>query len=162
MTVDPAVESDDAIAIVGIGGLFPGAETLDQFWASIREGIDSVSDVPAGRWLVDPAQAFDLRIGREDHVYSTRAGSVTLPHVDAEGFDLDGRSLEGLDPVFRLALFVAREAWRDSKTDKVDRSRVGVVFGNIVVPTETASAWGREVLGAAFEEGLVLPQTSID
>ncbi len=34
----------------------------------------------------------------------------------------------------------------------VDRNRVGVVFGNIVLPTQTASALSREILGAVFEE----------
>ena len=36
----------------------------------------------------------------------------------------------------------------------VDRARVGVIFGNIVLPTETASALSRELLGRLFEEGL--------
>ena len=29
---------NDTIAIVGIGGLFPGADTLEQFWANVAMG----------------------------------------------------------------------------------------------------------------------------
>ena len=36
----------------------------------------------------------------------------------------------------------------------VDRGRVGVVIGNIALPTETSSALARETLGRTFEEGL--------
>src|SRR5262249_14312404 len=33
------------------------------------------------------------------------------------------------------------------------------VFGNIVLPTETASAWSRQVLGSGWEERLGLPSS---
>ena len=65
--------------------------------------------------------------------------------------------LERLDPVFQLALHVARQAWRDARTDRVDRRRAGVIFGNIVLPTETPRRWSREVLASAFEEQLGRP-----
>ncbi|HKI20067.1 MAG TPA: beta-ketoacyl synthase N-terminal-like domain-containing protein, partial [Isosphaeraceae bacterium] len=148
------MEPDGAIAIVGIGGLFPGADTLEQFWANVRDCVDATNEVPPGRWLIDPSQAFDARIALADHVYSTRVGFVARPRLDAAGFDLDGPLLERLDPLFHLALYAAREAWRDARTIDVDRRRVGVVFGNIVLPTETAAALSRELLGRVFEEEL--------
>jgi acyl transferase domain-containing protein len=156
MPIDPMKEPVDAIAIVGIGGLFPGSETLEGFWANVLESVDATSDVPAGRWLIDPAQAFDPRIALADHVHSIRGGFVTTPTVVLDGLDLDlDRSLlDRLVPLFHLALHVARQALCDAQTDQIDRNRVGVVFGNIVLPTETASALSREVLGAVFEEEL--------
>ena len=56
-----------------------------------------------------------------------------------------------LDPMFHLALHAGRAAWRSARTEGIDRSRVGVVFGNIVLPTETASAFARATLGREFE-----------
>jgi acyl transferase domain-containing protein/3-hydroxymyristoyl/3-hydroxydecanoyl-(acyl carrier protein) dehydratase len=147
---------NETIAIVGIGGLFPGAETLEQFWANVREGIDSTSDVPPGRWLVEPERAFDPRVAEADRVYSIRGGFIERPVLDRQRLDLDPALLDRLDPVFHLAIQVAQQAWSDAQTDGVDRSRVGVVFGNIVLPTETASELTREVLGAVFEEQLGL------
>ena len=151
------MQPDDAIAIVGIGGLFPGAETLDQFWANVRDGVDSTSDVPPGRWLVAPERAFDPRVAVPDRVYSLRGGFVARPKLDPQGLDLDRSLLERLDPLFHLALHVARQAWSDARTDRVDRARVGVVFGNIVLPTETASELTRQVMGAVFDEELGVP-----
>ena len=151
------MQPDDAIAIVGIGGLFPGAETLDQFWANVRDGIDSTSDVPPDRWLIKPERAFDPRHAVADRVYSTRGGFVARPKLDPHGLDLDPSLLERLDPLFHLALHVARQAWNDARTDRVDRGRVGVVFGNIVLPTETTSELTRQVMGAVFEEKLGVP-----
>src|SRR5262249_60682242 len=60
--------------------------------------------------------------------------------------------VERLDPMFHLALHAGRAAWLDARTEALDRSRVGVVFGNIVLPTETASALAREALGRTLAE----------
>ena len=65
-----------AIAIVGIAGLFPGSETLEEFWDNICRWRRFDERGAAGRWLIDPAEAFDPRVGQADHVYSTRGGFV--------------------------------------------------------------------------------------
>jgi len=161
MPVDSTMGPEGAIAIVGIGGLFPGADTLEQFWANVRECVDATSDVPPARWLIDPAQAFDPRVALLDHVYSMRGGFVARPRLDPAGFDLDGSLLDRLDPLFHLALYAAREAWRDARMIDVDRRRVGVIFGNIVLPTETASALSRELLYRVFEEELGVPSADL-
>jgi len=161
MSIDPQKEPVDAIAIVGIGGFFPGSETPARLWANILESVDATCDIPDGRWLIDPAQAFDPRIALADHVYSIRGGFVATPPVVLDGLDLDCSLLDRLDPLFHIALHVAQQAWCDAKTEEVDRSRVGVVFGNIVLPTETASALSREIIGAVFEEKLGVPSADI-
>ncbi len=152
MPADPLEDTVDLIAIVGIGGLFPGSTNLDQFWSNICNCVDSITDVPPGRWLIDPSEAFDSQVALADHVYSKRGGFVALDRLDLEGLDLDGMTPDRLDPVFRIALHAANQAWRDARTEHVEGGRAGVVFGNIVLPTETVSAWSRQVLGTAFEE----------
>ena len=134
------MQPDEPIAIVGIGGLFPGLGLLDQFWANVRDGIDSTSDVPPGRWLIDPTER-SIR-GSPWPTTSTRpAAAFSTAAARSDRGSTSTRSLlERLDPVFQLALLVAQQAWSDARTDRVDRGRVGVVFGNIVLPTETASA----------------------
>ena len=37
-----AAESATAIAIVGMSGRFPGAGDLDQFWANLSAGVESI------------------------------------------------------------------------------------------------------------------------
>ena len=104
MRVDPMTEPGDAIAIVGIGGFFASSESPDQLWSILRDGTDATGEVPARRWLIDPAEALDRRIALADHVYTTRGGFVDGPRFDPAGTGLDRGLLERLDPVFHLAL----------------------------------------------------------
>ncbi len=156
MPADSLAAPDEAIAIVGIAGLFPGSENLAEFWDNICRGVDSTTDVPEGRWLLGPAEAFDPQVGLADHVYSTRGGFVANERFDPAGLEIDGIRASELDPVFQLALHVARAAWRDARTDRVNSRRAGVIFGNIVLPVESAAGWSREVLASSFEEQMGL------
>ena len=41
---------DEPIAVVGMAGVFPGADDLDSFWQQLRDGADLISETPAERW----------------------------------------------------------------------------------------------------------------
>ncbi len=151
MPAESSSSGDAAIAIVGIAGLFPGGATLEEFWDNVCRGVDSTSEVPSGRWLIDPTEAFDSRIGQADRVYSTRGGFVPPNWFDPGDLQVDGIAVSTLDPVFQLALHVARAAWGDAATERIEGSRAGVILGNIVLPVQTLSGWSREVLASAFE-----------
>ena len=60
--------------------------------------------------------------------------------------------LAQLDPLFHLTLAAGNEAFFSAQTTNLDRRRVGVILGNIQLPTDKASALAREVLGPAFEQ----------
>ena len=148
------IDPTERVAIVGIGGVFPGASDPEHFWANIVARIDATTEVPPGRWSLDPADAFDPEVARADHVYAKRGGFVQDFQLDPEGLDLDPELLSRLDPMVQLALHTGRHAWREARTEGIDRSRVGVIFGNIVLPTETTSALAGEILGRTLEESL--------
>ena len=61
------------IAIVGFGGVFPGAKSPEDFWGNIEGGKDASAEVPPERWYVDPDKAYAPGIADPDHVYSRRA-----------------------------------------------------------------------------------------
>ena len=63
--------------------------------------------------------------------------------------------LAGLDPVFHLTLYAGQQAFASGVTHALDRRRVGVILGNIVLPTEKASILARNYLGRTFEEKLL-------
>ena len=151
MPADPLTQPGDAIAIVGIGGTFAASESPDRLWANLLAGADATRDVPSGRWLVDPADALDPHIAQPDRVYTTRGGFVEPVRFDPTGTPLDPAMVERLDPCFHLALVAASQAWRAAKTGPVDRRRAGIIFGHIVLPTETASALSLDVLLASAE-----------
>jgi len=145
------MSSSEPIAIVGLGGILPGAATLDDFWNVIEAGVDTASEPPPGRWLLDLEQAYDPERARADHVYSRRACFVADFQLDPAGLNLPAELLEALDPMVHLALHAGRQAWHDAVTDPVDPARVGVMLGNIVLPTMSASAMADWILGRRFE-----------
>ncbi|MDD2804879.1 MAG: beta-ketoacyl synthase N-terminal-like domain-containing protein [Elusimicrobiales bacterium] len=143
---------DEPIAIVGAGGIFPGAPDLPAFWSNISGGICSSKEVPPGRWALPGAEAFDPQKGAPDKVYSLKACFVENFKLDPAGLDLRQNFLERLDPVFHLALHAARQAFHDAGPQKIDRARTGLVIGNIVLPTDSVSALAFETLLPAFEK----------
>ncbi len=139
----------DPIAIVGLGGIFPGGSDLDDFWSLVRDGRSAAQEVPEHRWVLPPKIAASDSIGEADRVNSTRGCFLeATPPIDprlrqrllAAGVDPDG-----LDPLIAITLEVGRRAFESGRLDRFAPDRVGAVFGNIVLPTESASALSREV-----------------
>ena len=52
--------------------------------------------------------------------------------------------------MFHLTLEAGRQAFRAGVTARLDRRRVGVILGNIALPTEKVSLLSREYLGRTF------------
>ena len=127
---------------------------MDRFWAIVRDGESVSREAPDERWLLRPEDAYSPTVGAEDKVYSRRGCFIEeLPgESEFEGLDLPAELISALDPMFRLALVVGRDAFRDAVTEDLDRSRVRVILGNIVLPTEGSSALAHETLGRWFEE----------
>lgn len=139
------------IAIVGIGGIFPRAATLDQFWQQIATGQSAAREVPAGRWILDPSDAYDAAVGTPDRVYSLHGCFIEDFQLDLDRLHLPADLVAELDPMVYLALHAGRQAWESGRTADLDRHRVGVILGNIVLPTEKVSALSRDHLQIAFD-----------
>src|SRR5258707_6212117 len=143
------------IAIVGIGGIFSQSPTLDNLWGNVRDGVDTALAVPPRRWLLSRVDAYDSKIGIPDRVYSTRVCLIEDFHANLSGLHIASELLDRLDPMFHLLLHSGRQAWADGTTQKLDRGRVGVVVGNIVLPTEKASQLTRAIFDPVFEENVL-------
>ncbi len=147
------------IAIVGIGGVFPGAASLGEFWRNIVQRADATRDVPPGRWILDPKEA--LADGpAPDKVYSLRAGYVENFRLDPQGltFTPDLReSLDRLDPLYQFVLHAGRDAMANAAPTggRVDRARTGVILAAIALPTDGASAITREIIGRALARSVL-------
>ncbi|WP_041540297.1 type I polyketide synthase [Catenulispora acidiphila] len=120
------------IAIVGMACVFPGSPDLAAFWATVLDGADRITEVPAERW--DPDIFFD-----PDAVGSA-AGRGTpskwggfLPPIpfDPLRYGIPPNALSSIEPTQLLALEVARRALVDAGYDRpgVDHDRTSVVFG---------------------------------
>ncbi len=139
------------IAIVGMGGVFPGAPSVAALWDVVREGRDVTQDVPAERWVLPPEQALAPGDAKPDRVYAGRAGLLAPFEVDRAKLDLLPSELRALDPAVHVLLLAATEAWSATVTEPIDRRRAAVVLGNIVLPTDGASALSQWVVGRELE-----------
>jgi len=143
------------IAVVGLGGIFPGAPDLERFWRNISEGVCSAKDAPPGRWALRGKDVFDPQKGAPDKVYSLKACFIEDFKLDPAGLDLRRDFIEKLDPAFHLALHAARQALLDAGEKKINRARTGVIIGNIVLPTDSVSELAREMLLPDFETAVL-------
>ncbi|MBA4189910.1 MAG: type I polyketide synthase [Planctomycetaceae bacterium] len=138
----------DRIAIVSVAGRFPGCGAdLGRFWENVAGAADCSREVPPDRWILPPGRCTDPRIANPDTVYSTRGYYLDQFLPDLTDLDLDLGLVGQLDPLFQLVLDTGNRAWREARTDKLDRSRVGIVLGNICLPTDGSSDLCREILG---------------
>src|SRR5581483_5001604 len=138
MATPPAQPLD--VAIVGMAGIFPGAEDLAAYWANVLAAVDAVTDVPLERW--DPA------------VYSQAAGAGGfLPEIpfDALVYGIPPAALASIEPVQLLALEVAARALRDAGYEQrpFNRERTSVIFG-AEAGADLASAYGFRSLYPAY------------
>ncbi|MFN9453391.1 MAG: amino acid adenylation domain-containing protein [Gemmatimonadota bacterium] len=99
--------SGNAIAIVGMGGRFPGARTLAQFWANLRDGVESV------RVLTDEALRAagvpDAEL-RDPHYVKAAPVLDEVGWWDAGFWGFSPKDAAIMDPQHRLFLEVSWEA----------------------------------------------------
>jgi acyl transferase domain-containing protein/3-hydroxymyristoyl/3-hydroxydecanoyl-(acyl carrier protein) dehydratase len=140
----------DRVAIVGVGGLFPGAGAdLQAFWNLIESGQSAAREVPASRWILDVEDIYQREQAVADKVFSRRG--CFLDEFDStplNDLDIDTDWLKTADPLFTLGLRAAQLAMNDVRSQKLPRQRMGVTIGNIVLPTDHSSRIAEEVLGS--------------
>jgi acyl transferase domain-containing protein len=142
----------EPIAIVGMGGVFPGARSLDEFWQIIATGRDTSRPAPAGRWRLNPADILHPTPGTPDRVYTDRACFIEGFVFDPAGLAVDRDLLAQLDLVVHLLLAAGRDAFASAKTTSLDRARIGVTLGHIALPTESSSKLCEEILTPLLEQ----------
>ncbi|PCH93762.1 MAG: hypothetical protein COB85_06435, partial [Bacteroidetes bacterium] len=127
----------ERIAIVGMSGLFPGSETIDQFWDNLVQNKDLVTTSTDAEFGVSPDIFFDDKKGKLDHCYSLRGGFIRDFKFDPTGFEIKADLLSKQADQFQWSLFVAREALKDSGYwNSKSLSKCGVVVGNLSFPSQ--------------------------
>ncbi|TKK83993.1 acyltransferase domain-containing protein, partial [Herbidospora galbida] len=107
--VQDSIQSDarrdssvEPIAVVGLSCRLPRADTPERFWRLLRDGVDAVTEVPAGRW---PDAGAPGRGGFVDDV----------DRFDAAFFGISPNEAAAMDPHQRLALELAWEALENAR-----------------------------------------------
>ncbi|MEM9149568.1 MAG: amino acid adenylation domain-containing protein, partial [Cyanobacteria bacterium P01_F01_bin.3] len=114
------------IAIVGMSGRFPGAETLDEFWQNLCNGVESIS------FFSDDELDF-IENGISHRLNYVKASGI-LPdsdRFDATFFGYSAREAELIDPQQRIMLECAWEAFEHAGYNPQEYSKpVGVYVGS--------------------------------
>ncbi|MFJ8946310.1 SDR family NAD(P)-dependent oxidoreductase [Streptomyces sp. NPDC102395] len=120
----------EPIAIVGMAGRFPQADSVDDLWTLLREGRDAVGPVPEGRY--DTAAFHGGDSPEPGWITTNQGGFLTdIARFDAAFFGIPGREAENLDPQQRLLLESSWHALEDAGTDphSLRGTRTGVFVG---------------------------------
>ncbi|QUX26966.1 SDR family NAD(P)-dependent oxidoreductase [Nocardiopsis akebiae] len=95
--------TDDAIAVVGLSGRYPGAKDLDEFWENLVVGRDGVTEVPRDRWDHDLYHGSERsEPGRTPARWGGFLDGVA--DFDALFFNVSPREAAIMDPQTRLFL----------------------------------------------------------
>lgn len=94
------------VAIIGLNGKFPGAETIEQFWQNLLDGATTISQIPDTRWNADFFYDPDGENPGKSH--SKWGGFIQdVDCFDTAFFHISPKEAELMDPQQRLFLEVA-------------------------------------------------------
>jgi 3-oxoacyl-(acyl-carrier-protein) synthase/NAD(P)-dependent dehydrogenase (short-subunit alcohol dehydrogenase family)/acyl carrier protein len=128
ITDDPS-EIDQAVAVIGLGALFPGRPGLAGFWSTIRHGRDTITQVPPDHF--NPNDYYDPNPRAKDKMYCRRGAFLAPVAFEPLKFGITPRDLESIDSTQLLGLIVADAALNDAgyPADRTDHSRTAVIMG---------------------------------
>lgn len=123
------------IAIIGVSGNYPGAETLDELWSVLAEGRHEFREVPRERWDHDAIYSRDRSVLGKS---SIRTGTFLqdIDTFDPRYFRISKREAENMSPEVRLFLRAGVEALEDAGYSRETIRRkydgdVGVLAGSM-------------------------------
>ncbi|ATB36408.1 beta-ketoacyl synthase [Cystobacter fuscus] len=123
----PRRHQAEPLAIIGMGGMFPGAPSVEALWKRLLEGHDATREVPPERWKAERYSHPD----RKDRTY-TKLGCwlENLPSPTLE-MRIPPAAWASLDPSHVVTLLSAEQALKDAGyvADKWNRERVALALG---------------------------------
>lgn len=149
--------SSEPIAVVGLGCRFPGgARDAESLWRVLRDGIDTVGDVPLERF--DAEALYDPDPDAPGKILS-RSGAFLddVDCFDSELFAISPLEAANMDPQQRVLLEIAWEALEDAGYDPLglSGSRTGVYIGMMYQDhyARQLREMGRDEIGAYLGTG---------
>ncbi len=100
------------IAIVGISIYCPGAESVEDFWRNLANGVDSITEVP--NEIIDHCY-FQEEKGAIDRFYCNRGGFAKPFRVDPLRYGILPIAVDGMDPEHLIALAGVEQALYDAE-----------------------------------------------
>ena len=123
---DRTVRPNEPIAIIGMGGVMPLSEDLDEFWKNIEAERDLVSEVPKDRWDWE-------EVDRQANMQVSRWGGFMkeVDKFDAMFFGISPREADLMDPQQRILLETVWKTIEDAgyKPSDLSGSKTGLFVG---------------------------------
>ncbi|KKK41857.1 MAG: Phenolphthiocerol synthesis polyketide synthase type I Pks15/1 [Candidatus Lokiarchaeum sp. GC14_75] len=122
--------TENKIAIVGIGGIFPDAQNIPEFWENIVNRKYSIIEVPDNRWNKNIFYSEDHSI--PEKTYSKVGGFIKDFKFKSIKYRIPPKMAERMDMVQKWAITTAEEALKDAgyPTDGKSRLPIAVIVGN--------------------------------
>jgi phthiocerol/phenolphthiocerol synthesis type-I polyketide synthase E len=120
--------SGSEIAIIGMAGRFPGAQSIDAFWNNLRDGVESITF-----FTDEQLQASGVSPEALDNPNYVKARPVlqNVEMFDAAFFGVNPREAQGMDPQHRLFLECVWEAIENAGYDAEGyNGRISVFAGS--------------------------------
>ncbi|MYU24698.1 KR domain-containing protein [Streptomyces sp. SID8352] len=124
--VPAAVPGPRPLAVIGMASRFPGAPDTDAFWELLAGGRSAIREVPASRWSAAELYAPQKAPGRS---LSRWGGFLDgIEEFDPEPFGIAAEDASHVDPLIRLVLECAEQAFRDAGYERPELAgtRTGV------------------------------------
>lgn len=118
------------IAVIGMGGRFPGAASVGELWRSLVEGRSAISEVPDSRWSWQDFWGDPLK---EENKTDCSHGAFLegIDRFDPLHFDISPREATFMDPQHRMLLEVAWETMESAgyTRARLHNEKVGLFVG---------------------------------
>jgi polyketide synthase PksL len=126
----PSLSTNTDIAIIGMSGVFPGAENVEALWNNLRLGNNAITEIPTERW---DWQAYYGDPQKEENKTNIKWGGFIdgVGHFDADFFNISRREAELMDPQQRLFLQTVWKTIEDAgySTTQIAEAKVGLYVG---------------------------------
>ncbi|XKS59607.1 SDR family NAD(P)-dependent oxidoreductase [Candidatus Profftella armatura] len=139
----------NTIAIIGIGGKFPGSKNINDFWRKLENNEDAITEVPTSRWdwkaiYGDPhLESGKTKVKWGGFLYDADC-------FDANFFGISPAEAEVMDPQLRLFIETTWAALEDAgyPPSKLSGSKTAIFAG-------VSTADYKDILNEARHKGLV-------
>jgi enediyne polyketide synthase len=123
-------QEKDAIAIIGMACIYPGAHSPEELWENVLAGRRFFRKAPAERLPL--ADYFDANPRSPGKTYCDQMAVITDWSFDPLEYRIPPVTFQASDITHWLALSTAAAAVRNSgiNLERLDRTRIGVIIGN--------------------------------
>jgi len=125
--------SDQEIAIIGVTGRYPQANTLEAFWNNLKNGTNCISEIPADRWNWQEYYDPNGRNSQINQIYSKWGGFIAdVDKFDPLFFNISPPYAQVTDPQERLFLETVWALFEDAGYTRQTLAKLNHQVGTFV------------------------------